>query len=223
MDLTEGISHAGLHVSLAPGDRQPARSGPGSARNVAALEHSTPLHKPAAARVPGERAPAVSDGLRLRWREPGVADGFVDGGWWPGSLDLGAELAPLLAVFRSAGHEVTRVVYHAADWAPAPRGLTGSGRVVRLDRSGSQRPGLLSLVDASGVTRTDLVIIPPCTQRRVAQRVLALARLGGDLHRLTGILTRADREQVAGPGRPCPVDSLSAAVWDTGGGRGLAA
>ena len=190
---------------------------------MTAFERSTPLHLPTAARVSSERAPAVSDGLRLRWREPGGADGFVDGGWWPGSLDLSAELAPLLAAFWSAGYEVTRVIYHPAAWEPAPRALTGSGRVVRLERSDSQQPDLLSLVDASGATRTDLVVVPPRTQRRVAERVLALARLGGDLHRLTGILDRAGREPLAVPGHAVPVDSLPTAAWDTDGGRSLAA
>jgi len=176
-----------------------------------------------AARASGERTPAVSDGLRLRWRESGVADGFVDGGWWPGSLDLSAELPPLLAAFWAAGHEVTRVVYQPAAWGPAPRRLTASGRVVTLDRSGSQQPALLSLVDASGATRTDLVVIPPRTQRQVAERVLALARHGGDLHRLAGILDRAGREPLAVPGHAFPVDPLSTAVWETDGGRSLAA
>jgi hypothetical protein len=37
IDFTEGLSHAGFHASLAPGDQRPARSGPGSRPTTAIL------------------------------------------------------------------------------------------------------------------------------------------------------------------------------------------
>ena len=190
---------------------------------MTALEHPTPMHVPRAPRQSDVPTPARPDRLRLRWREPGVADGFVDGGWWPHSLDLSVELPPLLAAFQSAGYEVTRVVYHPAQWGPAPRALTGAGRVVRLDRKDSQEPTVLSRVDAAGATRTDLIVIPPRTAQRVAERVLALAPLGGDLHRLTGILDRAEPVPSSVPGHSLSADSQTTATWETDGGRTLAA
>src|SRR5438445_12082235 len=100
ISITEGISHDGFHAGLAPGDRQPARSGPGSARTMTALGYFIPPQKPAAMRTP-----AASDGPRLRRRESSVADGFLDGGWWPRSRDLSAGLPGLLAALRSNGHD----------------------------------------------------------------------------------------------------------------------
>jgi hypothetical protein len=190
---------------------------------VTALEHANPLHLVRAPRQSGAQTPAGSDELRLQWRDPGVADGFIDGGWWPHSLDLRVELPALLAAFWSAGHEVTRVAYHPVEWAPAPRRLTGPGYMVTLDGVGSQEPALLSLLDASGATRTDLVVIPPRTDPRIARRVLGLARLGGDLHRLTGMLGRADRQPLAARGHVSPSGSLLTAAREIGGGRSLAA
>lgn len=175
---------------------------------MTALEHANPLYL---VRDPGQssaQTPDSSDELRLQWRDPGVADGFVDGGWWPHSLDLSAELPALLAEFWSAGHEVTRVAYRPVEWAPAPRRLTVSDRVVRLDGAGGQEPALLSLLDDSGATRTDLVVIPPHTDSGIAQRVLGLARLGGDLHRLVGILDRAERQSMVVPGYAFSAGSL---------------
>lgn len=172
----------------------------------------------AAGREPPVPTPA-SDLVRLRRRDPVVPDGFVDGGWWPRSLDLSAELARLLTVMGAPGREVARALYNPAAWDPAPRALPYSGRSVALDREHGREPALLSLIDAPGGRRTDLVVIPPRTDRRVAERILALVHHGGDLRRVLGILERAGRTPPAalGPGASC--DPLSAAVWETDGGR----
>jgi hypothetical protein len=169
-------------------------------RTVTALESAPAPSRPAALRASSAPMPAA-DGLRLRRRRPSVADGFADGGWWPRSRDLRSELTQLLSAFWPAGQEIARVVYNPSAWGPAPRELTVAGRVVRLDRSRAQEPPLLSLVDRSGATRTDLIIIPPSTERRVAERVLALAQLGGDLHRVVGIIDRAHRRRATDKAR----------------------
>lgn len=57
---------------------------------MTALEHANPLYLVRDPRQSGVRAPADSDDSRLRWRDPGVDDGFIDGGWSPHSLDLSA-------------------------------------------------------------------------------------------------------------------------------------
>ncbi|MBS2965875.1 hypothetical protein KGA66_22695 [Actinocrinis puniceicyclus] len=168
-------------------------------------------------------APRASAGLRLRRREPSVADGFVDGAWWPRSLDLSVELPPLLAELSRAGHDVARVSYDPAAWNPAPGVLAGPGRPVTLDGSARQAPASVSLADISGARHTELVVIAPHTDPHVAQRVLALARLGGDLLRAVGMIERANRAQspAAAAARAGLQDPLSAAVWETDGGRVL--
>jgi hypothetical protein len=95
--------------------------------------------------------------------------------------------------------------------------------VVRLDGVGSQQAALLSLLDAAGATRTDLVVIAPHTDPRIAQRVLASARVGGELRRLTGMLDRADRRPLAVRGHVLPSGALLRAVPEIDGGRSLAA
>ena len=45
-------------------------------------------------------APSDHEHLRLRLKPRGPVTGFVDGGWWPRSRDLAAELPALLAVSR---------------------------------------------------------------------------------------------------------------------------
>ena len=167
-------------------------------------------------------APRASVGLRLRRRDPSVADGFVDGGWWPRSLDLSVELPPLLAELSRAGHDVAHVTYDPAAWNPAPHVLAGPGRPVTLQGSAQQAAASVSLADISGAKRTELVVVPPHTDPRLARRVLDLARLGGDLLRAVGMFERANHEPPSAAARiPLP-DPLPAAVWETDGGRVLA-
>jgi hypothetical protein len=204
------MSHDGFQAGLTPGDRQPARCGPGLARTMTASDVPFSQH-----RATARSAPRASNGLRLRRRDPSAADGFVDGGWWPRSLDLSAELPELLAALSSAGHDVARVAYNPSAWDPAPDTLAAPGRPVAFDERTDQDAALISLVDISGAKRTDLVVVPPHTGRRVAERVLTLAGLGGDLRRAVGILERANREWASALGHTAPVVPLSAAARET--------
>jgi hypothetical protein len=136
-------------------------------------------------------ADSPSDGLRLRRRDPGIAGGFVDGGWWPHSLDLSVELPPLLAELSSSGYDIHRVTYNLAAWDPAPRSLTVSGRLVKLGGYRTQDTASITLIDTSGWKRIDLVVVAPQTKPEIAERVLALAGLDGDLHRIGQILDLA--------------------------------
>lgn len=184
---------------------------------MAVLNTPDSLTVPAAASTP-----RASGGLRLTRRDSTGADGFVDGGWWPRLLDLSVELPPLLAELNSAGYDVAQVVYNPTAWKPAPRTLTAAGRSVTLDPSAGQDAASISLLDRSGSKRTDLVVVPPRTDRRIAERVLALAGLGGDLRRAVGILERANSGPQTTLGDAGPLDPLSTAAWETDGGRGLA-
>lgn len=126
-----------------------------------------------------------SGGLRLRG--PGVADGFVDGGWWPRSLDLGAELAGVLVELFAAGYDVARVLYRLQAWDPAPRELTVLGRVITLEGWPTQEAASIGLV----------VVVPPDTDPVIAEAALCLAGLDGDLHPAAEILDHARHSKVA--------------------------
>ena len=167
--------------------------------------------------------PNLAARLRLRPCDLDAAEGFVDGGWWPRSLDLRIELPPLLAEVWSAGYDVFRVSYNLTAWHPAPpRTLTVSGRLVKLGGYRTQHPASISLVDSSGWKRLDLMVIPPQTDPVFAERALALAGLAGDLHRPGDILEQASRRPAATISRTGCVDLLPPAEPDIDGGRILA-
>lgn len=136
-------------------------------------------------------APDAGDRLRLRLRDPERSGGFVDGGWWPHSLDLVRELPPLLAVLSAAGWDVRRVVYHRDAWDPAPRRLAASGGPITLGGYLTQDAALITLVDVAGWRQVELVVIPPATDPAVAARAMTLAARDSDLHHAGEILTRA--------------------------------
>jgi Family of unknown function (DUF5994) len=124
---------------------------------------------------PGFFAPPLPpNDPRLRLRA-NVGSGFVDGGWWPRSGDLSAELPPLLMAMWSAGHQVYRVTSDLASWQRPPRHTTVSGRRVKVDGYRSD-PATISLVDQSGWKRIDLVVIPAATDAQAAHRWLSPGR-----------------------------------------------
>jgi hypothetical protein len=168
-----------------------------------------------------QTAPEPPDGPRLHLRSSANAGGFVDGGWWPRSLDLSEELPPLLTAMWSAGHDVFRIVYNLTAWDAAPRRLTVSGRRVKLGGFRLQDKASISLVDSGGRTRIDLVVVPPQTDPLVAGRALALAGLDGDPHRAAEILAAASTP-AASINRSGCIDVLPWADWETDGGRVLA-
>lgn len=158
---------------------------------------------------------------RIALRRPADTGAFVDGGWWPRSLDLIAELPALLTAGEAAGYgEVRRVSFALTSWdGPPPRRSTMLNRVIKLGGFRSQDPAEITLIDRSGWMRMTLVVVPPGTEPAVARRALAMAGLSGDRHRARGILDLAHR---GGPGHAIKsgcVDEFAAAGWDSDGGR----
>lgn len=69
--------------------------------------------------------------------------GHVDGGWWPRTADLSAELPGLLTVLSARLGPIERVVYDVSGWVPQPRRLPFHGRSIRLDGYPFHRTGTL--------------------------------------------------------------------------------
>jgi hypothetical protein len=156
--------------------------------------------------------------LRLRVKDH---RGFVDGGWWPRSTDLTVELPSLISTMLSAGFDVARIVYSVTAWDDAPKKMLVAGRPVRF--GGYRRPdtSTICLADSSGRKSIMLAVIPPQTERAVAEFALEVAGLDGDRQRADEILTCA----ASGASRPLVVtsgDRLPWARWETDGGRVLA-
>jgi hypothetical protein len=62
----------------------------------------------------------VRHALRLKLKPKAPASGYVDGAWWPRSLDLPTELPALVEVLAIRLGHVERVSYHLGAWDAAP-------------------------------------------------------------------------------------------------------
>ena len=171
------------------------------------LSASSPtLPLPPAAASEGAREPSIA------LRHPGDVDTFVDGGWWPRSLDLVAELPALLMAVEAAGYgEVRRISYALTAWdGRPPRQSPMLDRVVKLGGFRSQDPAEISLVDSSGWKRVILVVLPPGTNRDAARRALTMAGRNGDRHHAREILDLARHSPSARDPQSGCVDELAA-------------
>jgi len=130
---------------------------------------------------------------RITLRRPAGADTFVDGGWWPRTLDLVAELPALLTAGEAAGYgPIRRISYSLTAWdGRPPRITTMLDRVFKLGGFRSQNPAEITLVDSSGWKRCTVVVVPPGTDPAEARRALTMAGTDGDPHRAREILDMA--------------------------------
>ena len=123
---------------------------------------------------------------RVRFRRTSVP-GFVDGGWWPQSADLAAEVPALVRAARASGRQVFRVMYSLEAWQRPPRTLLVDGVAVKLGGYRSVDASIVTLVDPSGWVRADVVVIPPDTDPSFAEAALVSAS-SDDNHRALEIL-----------------------------------
>jgi hypothetical protein len=98
--------------------------------------------------------------LRLRLKPKGPQTGYVDGGWWPRSRELAAELPALAEVLAVRLGPVYRVAYAMESWPDTPRRIEVDGHPVRLEGFHSQDS---SIVHVSGLDgrRVTLLLVPP--------------------------------------------------------------
>jgi hypothetical protein len=122
--------------------------------------------------------------------ESSATTGFVDGGWWPRSRDLSAEVPALLAALSSRLGRVERVSYHLQDWDPAARKIAVDGAIVRLGGFRSQRADTVDVIAATG--RVTLLVVPPDATPGTADRALTTAGNRGNSDSVPELLTSAD-------------------------------
>ena len=144
--------------------------------------------------------PTVNDQSRVRLRDSGgVANRFVDGGWWPRTLDMSVELPLLIAQLDATDYPKSWAInYNLASWDKPPHYIVTGGRRVRT--GGFNKPAdtaMVSLADSSGWNHVDLVMIAPDTDPAVAERALALAATEGDKHRADAIIALASTANAA--------------------------
>jgi hypothetical protein len=116
---------------------------------------------------------------------------FLDGGWWPRTLNLSDEIPGLLRDVSRLGYETYRVSYRSSQWDTAPARMTVGGRTVKFGGYPSQGADTIALIDGSGRNRMVLLVIPPDTEQAVAERALDLAGTDGDQERAGEIVQRA--------------------------------
>jgi hypothetical protein len=110
---------------------------------------------------------------RLRVKPKNSVAGFVDGGWWPRSSALAAEVADLASALVVRLGPVETVTYHLGDWEPAPRKIAIDGVLVRLAGYHTQRPHSVEIIGAR--QRLTLLVVPPESTPEAAHAVLAAA------------------------------------------------
>lgn len=138
--------------------------------------------------APASSADPTTEPARTAFRSH-PSRGFVVGGWWPRSTDLGAEAPALVRAVRASGREVFRLMYSLHAWDLPPRSIVVDGRVVKLGGYATVDPSVITLVDASGWERADLLVVPPDADAGFAGSALAAAGSDED-HRASAILDR---------------------------------
>ncbi len=112
----------------------------------------------------------------------------LDGGWWPHSTDLMAELPLLIAALPGRG-EITHALVNSADWdLPHERRLSAGRKGVRLGFYSAQPAGLVTLMSDFGRDRFDLVVVPPSTSAADANTAMKAAADPTDDRRAPALL-----------------------------------
>jgi Family of unknown function (DUF5994) len=132
---------------------------------------------------------ADHDRLRLKLKPKAPSTGYVDGGWWPRSRDLAAELPALVEVLSVRLGSVTRVAYTMSAWNSGPRRVEVDGHVVRLEGFRTQDENVVHL-SGPDRTRISLLVVPPETAEEQAHEALMSASHRGNDDLPSAILGR---------------------------------
>jgi hypothetical protein len=150
--------------------------------------------------------------LRLRLKPKGSLTGYVDGGWWPRTQNLSAELPALAHVLAVRLGSVTRVAYSINAWDDAPRQITVEGHSVRLEGFRSQDEHILH-ISGPDRQRITVLVIPPEAGATAAHEAMTTASRRDNIDRPGDLLFAVG----ALPDLPLP--RLQLVRHDDGGGR----
>jgi hypothetical protein len=116
---------------------------------------------------------------------------YLDGGWWPRSTDLAAEVDQLTADAAAVGFRVARLLYQLDEWTRPPRRVQVAGMQVKLGGYRYQPKDTITLIDDSGQTRLDLVVVPAGCDSATAARAMRIAETDHDADTSEAVLARA--------------------------------
>jgi hypothetical protein len=111
----------------------------------------------------------------------------LDGGWWPRSRDLLAELPGLVNTLTPRYGRVQRIMVNDAVWHDRFRRLAVGADVVSIGWFATLESSLLIIFTDRGV-RLDLLIVPPATPSAVAQYAMEVAASSANMVRSADIL-----------------------------------
>ncbi|GAB2972306.1 DUF5994 family protein [Amycolatopsis acidiphila] len=114
--------------------------------------------------------------LRLRLRPTAPAADQLDGGWWPRSRDLAAELPALAEGLSTRLGHVTGVAFAVGSWDPAPPRVEVDGHVVRLEGLREQDENVVR-VSGPDRQRLNLLVVPPDATGTTGDNAMSLASL----------------------------------------------
>lgn len=127
-----------------------------------------------------EAGPPAMRGPRLRLKPAHRSCGFVQGAWWPRSIQLSDELPVLLAALSQRVDRIDRVVYDDNGWAPAPSHIEFRDADVTLDGSSDHSINTLSVIGEQ-FGRLVLLVVPPYTDPNVAYMTVMAAASPDDV------------------------------------------
>ena len=153
---------------------------------------------------------------RLVWKPQGGPAGHVDGGWWPWSRDLAAELPGLAAALTARMGYLTGVAYTVSEWDSAPRRLEIGGHVIRLDGL-LDRDGHVLSVTGPEPNHLTFLVVPPEAVDTAGHRALMPASRRGNTDRPADILAASGA--LVAPAVPRPRDDTTEDGWETEGGH----
>jgi hypothetical protein len=146
--------------------------------------------------------------LRLTLKAVGPTTGYVDGGWWQHSRDLGAEASDLANAVTLRLGPVREIAYALDAWEAAPHHVenvaAGEGRWVELVGFASQDPDVVLVTGTSGRT-LGLLVVPPETPAPAGRNALGRAASAGDAESPAALLAAAGVRPtvpIPGPRRP---------------------
>ena len=140
----------------------------------------------------GWRQPPPVRTPRLRLKPKALPTGYVDGAWWPGSVDLTNELPDLLAVLSVRLGPISCVAYQVGEWGKTPATLLVGDRAVRL-AGYRRRPR--NTVEILGVGGTSIVVlvVPPGSDPERAHSTMMAAAAPNNAVTISGLLASGRR------------------------------
>ena len=146
--------------------------------------------------LPEVDTPGRTD-LRLRMAEhPGT--GYLDGGWWPHSLDLAVELVNLVEHLPPRSGRIVRAWVSRPDWDPAPRripAVRGDVCVGSLLRDDTH----LIVLETADRTTLRVLVVPPDFTRDQGEEALLASATAGNAHSATDVLEEVTDQPDAEP------------------------